>query len=64
MNNEDGKVIGSSKVYFTITKNLEPVASSSPTPTPTIPELSWLLVMPLFVVLLLVAVKLKHQKTI
>jgi len=63
-NDEDKKVIGSSKVYFTITKNLEPVASSSPTPTPNIPELSWLLVMQLFAVLLLVAVKLKHQKTI
>jgi hypothetical protein len=39
-NDEDGTVIACSKVYFTITKTLEPLVSSSPTlaPSPTIPE--------------------------
>jgi hypothetical protein len=34
-NDEDGTVIACSKVYFTITKILEPLVSSSPTLTPT-----------------------------
>jgi len=33
-------------------------------PTPTVPELSWLVVLSLFAVMLFVAVKLRHQKTI
>jgi hypothetical protein len=33
-NDEDGTVIACSKVNFTITKTLEPLPSSSPTPTP------------------------------
>jgi hypothetical protein len=43
-------------------------ASASPSPTqlpittPTIPELSWLAILPLFVALLFIAIKLSHRK--
>jgi|GEM_PF-4206529 len=38
--------------------------TSSPTPTPSIPELSWLMVVPLLLSLFSVAVVLRHQKPI
>ena len=47
-NDEDGAVIAFSKVYFTITKTLEPLIPSSPTPTPSVSEFSWLTILPIF----------------
>jgi len=61
-NDEDGKVIAFSKVYFTVTKTLEPPASLSPTPTPTIPELSWLVILPFFAAMLFIVIKLEQRK--
>jgi hypothetical protein len=40
----------------------ETSASTSPTPTPTVPEFSWLAILPLFVSVLFIAFKLRHQK--
>ena len=37
-------------------------ASSSPTPSPTVPELSWLVILPLLISLFSVAVVLRHEK--
>lgn len=34
-----------------------------PTPTPSVPEFSWLIILSLFVVLVFIAIKLRHQKT-
>jgi hypothetical protein len=39
------------------------VLSTNPTPTPTVPEFSWLEVIPLMVAMLSVAVLLRHRKT-
>jgi hypothetical protein len=41
-----------------------PSPNTSASPTPSVPELSWLAVLPLFAVMLFIAVKLRHQKTI
>ncbi len=38
-------------------------STTTPTPTPTIPEFSWLVVLPLFVSVLFIAIKLRHRKT-
>jgi hypothetical protein len=35
----------------------------TPTPTPTVPEFSWLAILPLFVALMFIAVILRHRKT-
>jgi hypothetical protein len=35
----------------------------SPTPTPTVPEFSWLAILPLFLFMLSIAVVFRHQKT-
>jgi hypothetical protein len=43
-----------------VTNNSVP---ASPTPTPTVPEFSWLAILPLFLSLLSVAVILNHRKT-
>jgi hypothetical protein len=40
-----------------------PTPISTPIPTPTVPELSWLVVVPLLLSLLSVAVTLRHRKT-
>jgi hypothetical protein len=40
------------------------VSSASPTSTPTVPELSWLAIVPLLLSLFFVAVILRHRKTI
>jgi hypothetical protein len=61
-NDEDGKVIAFSKVYFTITKTLEPLASSSPMSSPTIPEFSWLVTLPFFAAMLFMTIKIKQRK--
>jgi hypothetical protein len=39
-----------------------PNPTQSPSPSPTVPELSWLAILPLFAVMLFVAVKIRHQK--
>ena len=39
-------------------------ASTSPTPTPTVPELSWLAIVPLLLSLLSVAVVIRHRKQV
>ncbi len=36
---------------------------SSPSPTPTVPELSWLVIMPLLITVLSIALILRHRKT-
>jgi hypothetical protein len=41
-----------------------PSSSLSPSPTPTVPELSWLVIVPLLISGLLIAVKLRHRKTL
>lgn len=48
-------------VYFTIASS-QPTPTLSPTTTPNIPEISWLVILPLFISAFLVAVKLKNQK--
>jgi len=60
-NDEDGTVVACSKVYFAVTKTLEPLESSSP--TPTVPELSWLMILPLLLSVFSVAVILRYRKT-
>jgi hypothetical protein len=65
-NDEDGKVIACSKVYFTITKTLEPLVSSSPTltptPTPTVPEFPATIIVTLILSVFSVAVITRHMK--
>jgi hypothetical protein len=41
-----------------------PSASQTPAPSPTVPEISWLAILPLFAVMLFVVVKFRHQKTL
>ncbi len=43
-------------------KMLETSASSDPTPTPSIPELSWFMILPLFAVVLSVAIALRVKR--
>ncbi len=38
-------------------------ASTNPTPTPTVPEESWLAVLPLFAIMLSTAIIIRHRKT-
>jgi len=40
-----------------------PLTSYSPTPTPTVPEFSWLVVIPLLIAVLSIALLLRHRKT-
>jgi hypothetical protein len=42
----------------------QPSNSPSTTPTPTVPEFSWLAILPLFLSLLFVAVIFRHRKTL
>jgi len=42
----------------------EPSTSPNPTSTPTVPELSWLLIMPLLIGTLTIALLLRHRKNI
>ena len=51
-------------VYFSISTT-QP-SNPTPTPIPTVPEFSWLAILPLFISLLFIAIKLRHrsQKTI
>ena len=53
----------SSPIYFQIQSSI-PVSTPTitPTPTPTVPELSWLVIIPLIVSILSVAVLLRHRK--
>ena len=44
--------------------NVTPSLSLSPTPTPTVPELSWLVVVPLLLSLLSIAMVLRHRKQV
>jgi hypothetical protein len=44
--------------------NPTPTSTQNPTPTPTVPELSWLVVVPLIVGVFAIAVILRHRKTI
>ena len=39
------------------------LSSSSPTPTPSVPEFSWLAILPLFIALMFIAIKLRNLKT-
>jgi hypothetical protein len=39
-------------------------ASSSPTPTPTVPELPWLMVLPIFLSVFFVLIIMRHRKTV
>jgi hypothetical protein len=39
-----------------------PTPSITLTPSPTVPEFSWLTILPLFVSALFIAVKLRHRK--
>jgi hypothetical protein len=41
-----------------------PASSVSPNPSPTVPELSWLVVIPLLITILPIALILRHRKTI
>ncbi len=40
-----------------------PTPNQSPTPTPTVPELSWLVIVPLLLSVLSIAVIIRHRKT-
>jgi hypothetical protein len=40
-----------------------PTTFASPSPTPTVPEFSWLAILPFFVSVFLVAVYFKHRRT-
>jgi hypothetical protein len=40
-----------------------PASSPNPTPTPTVPELSWLAILPLLAAIFFVAIRLKQTKT-
>jgi hypothetical protein len=39
-----------------------PTPTPTPSPTPTVPEFSWLVLLPLMMVILFIAVKLRHRK--
>jgi YVTN family beta-propeller protein len=64
--------LGNASIQFVSDASLPSVSSnptSSPTntmvsPTPTVPELSWLAIVPLFVSVLFIAVLLRHRKTV
>ncbi len=45
---------------FYVQNKLTP--SPTPTPTPTVPEFSWLVVLPMFAIMLFIAIKLKQRK--
>lgn len=51
-------------IYFTVDASEAVPTSSSPTRTPTVPELSWLAILPLMASLLLIAVLIKHRRTL
>jgi hypothetical protein len=50
-------------VYFTVKTN-QSIASLSPSPTPTIPEFSWLVVLPLLLSVFSIALLVRHRKTV
>lgn len=50
----------SEPIYFQVQDS----TASSPTPTPTVPEFSWLAIVPLFLSVFSVALFLRHRKTI
>ncbi len=45
----------------TASQSLSP--TSNPTPTPIVPEISWIAILPLFATILFIAIKLKRRKT-
>ena len=61
-NDEDGTVVDLSKVYFTVTNTLEPLESSSPTPTPSVPEFLWLMILPLLFSIISIVVLIRKRK--
>jgi hypothetical protein len=68
------KIVITAKMYssgsISFTASSDPVfflvqnPTPSPTPTPTVPELSWLIVIPLFIVVLCSVVIVRHRKSV
>jgi hypothetical protein len=66
--------VPSDPVFFSVQNSPTPTPTQNPTPTPTstlaptstptVPEFSWLAILPLFVSLLLIAVVLRYRKSI
>jgi parallel beta-helix repeat protein len=52
-----------STIGFPVSSPSASISPSSPSPTPTVPEFSWLTILPLFVSMLFIAVKFRHRKT-
>ena len=60
----DGAVTIAPYANPTLISSQTPIPYATTSPTPTVPEFSWLAIFPLFVSVLLIEVMLKHRKTL
>ena len=55
--------IAAAPTFPSFNPSVTPTQTSSISPTPTVPELSWLVIMPLLIAVLFIALTLRHRKT-